>query len=88
MTESTSPIFALLFTNLKRDTCKRLAILVIVIIAILLIVIIAIRLIVIIAILLTNLKRDTWKRGGVLLTEIPLPRIARQGIVCLISIRG
>ena len=30
-----------------------------------------------------------YKRGeGVLLTEIPLPRIARQGTGCLISIRG
>ena len=27
-------------------------------------------------------------RGGVLLTEIPLPQIARQGITCLVSRRG
>ena len=33
-------------------------------------------------------EQTVSKRGRVLLTEIPLPRIARQGTLCLISIRG
>ena len=33
-------------------------------------------------------RRPSSRGGGVLLTEILLPRNARQGTVCLISIRG
>ena len=33
-------------------------------------------------------KMESQEGGRVLLTEILLPRIARQGTVCMISIRG
>ena len=35
-----------------------------------------------------RVSRETCLRGGVLLTEILLPRTARQGAVCPVSTRG